>query len=207
MNLPKFWRERACPGSTALFGLIAAMFLVELATGAAGSDAGLLVLGALPDSGGLDHEYWRLLAFGFLHSNFTHLLLNSLLLLLAGPAMERRAGARLVLITFLAASVASGIGILVKHQLWPSPGASVGASGGMFGLLAAALVLAFRPGSGSFAVRAGLIAALVAGLAYSLLPGISMVGHVVGLAVGAAIALFVPGRAAGKGPAPGGRLG
>jgi membrane associated rhomboid family serine protease len=207
MYLPMPWRRRAYLGSAALFGLIAAMFAVELAMGAVGNDARLLVLGALPDSGELDHEYWRLLTFGFLHSNLTHLLLNSLLLLLAGPAVERRAGARWVLLVFLAASVASGIGILVKHQLWPSPGASVGASGGMFGLLAAALVLVFRAGSGSFAVRAGLISAIVAGLAYSLLPGISMVGHVVGLAVGAAIALFVPGRAAAKGPAPGGQRG
>jgi membrane associated rhomboid family serine protease len=207
MNLAKPWRARTYLGSTALFGLIAATFVVELATGAVGDDARLLVLGALPDSGGLHHEYWRLLAFGFLHSNLTHLLLNSLLLLLAGPVVERRAGARWVLIIFLAASVASGIGILVKHQLWPSPGASVGASGGMFGLLAAALVLAFRPGSASVAVRAGLLAALVAGLAYSLLPGISMVGHVIGLAVGAAIALFVAGGAAVKGPAPGGQRG
>jgi membrane associated rhomboid family serine protease len=204
---PTSWRARIYPGSTALFGLIAAMFLVELATGAAGNDAGLLVLGALPDSGGLHHAYWRLLAFGFLHSNLTHLLLNSLLLLLAGPAVERRAGARWVLLVFLAASLASGIGILVKHQLWPSPGVSVGASGGMFGLLAAALVLAFRPGSASLAVRAGLIAALVAGLAYSLLPGISMAGHVVGLAVGAAIALFIPGRSTVKGAAAGGQRG
>jgi membrane associated rhomboid family serine protease len=134
-------------------------------------------------------------------------LLNSLLLLLAGPAVERRAGARWLLVTFLAASVASGIGILVKHQLWSSPGVSVGASGGMFGLLAAALVLAFRADSGSALARTALVIALVAGLAYSALPGISMVGHVVGLAVGAAIALFVPGRAAVKGPAPEGRRG
>jgi rhomboid protease GluP len=207
MDLPKLWHAPAYLGSTALFGLIAAMFLVELATGAVGNEARLLVLGALPDSGGLHYEYWRLLAFGFLHSNLTHLLLNSLLLLLAGPAVERRAGARWVFILFLAASVASGIGILVKHQLWPSPGVSVGASGGMFGLLAAALILAFRPGSASVAVRAGLVAALVAGLAYSLLPGISMAGHITGLAVGAAIALFVPGRAAMKGLAVGGQRG
>src|SRR4051794_16430056 len=93
MNLANPWRGRTYLGSVALFGLIAAMFLVELAMGAVDNDARLLGLGALPDSGGLHGEYWRLLAFGFLHSNATHLLLNSLLLLLAGPAVERRAGA------------------------------------------------------------------------------------------------------------------
>lgn len=194
MTLPESQRRRLYLGSAALFGLIAAMFLVELAAGAVGDDGRLLALGALPDSGGLDRQYWRLLAFGFLHSDGTHILLNSVLLLLAGPALERRAGARWVLIVFLAASVASGVGILAKHALWPSAGVSVGASGGMFGLLAAALLLVFRAGSGSLAVRAALVIELVAGLAYSLLPGVSMVGHVIGLAVGAAIALFIPAR-------------
>jgi membrane associated rhomboid family serine protease len=180
----------------ALFGLLAAMFLVEFARGAVGNDSRLLILGALPDSGGLDREYWRLVAFGFLHYDLTHILLNSVLLLLAGPAVERRAGARWVFIIFLAASVASGVGILVKHQLWPSEGVSVGASGGMFGLLAAALVLVFRAGAGSRLARTALVIALLAGLAYSTLPGVSMVGHIIGIAVGAAIALCIPRRSA-----------
>ena len=192
------YRQHIYLGSAAIFGFIAAMFLVELATGAVGDDAGLLGLGALPDSGPLHREYWRLLSFGFLHSNVIHLLLNTALLLLAGPAVERRSGARWVLLVFLAASVASGIGILVKHQLWPAQGVSVGASGGMFGLLAAALVLVFRPGSGSALARTALVIALVAGLAYSLLPGISMVGHVIGLGVGTAIALFITGGSASE---------
>jgi membrane associated rhomboid family serine protease len=187
-------RRLPYPGSITLFGLMAAMFLVELARGAVGNDGRLLILGALPDSGALHHEYWRLVTFGFLHYDLTHILLNTALLLLAGPAVERRAGARWVLVIFLAASVASGVGILVKHAFWPSQGASVGASGGMFGLLAAALVLVFRADAGSALARAALVAALLAGLAYSTLPGISMVGHLTGIAVGAAIALCISRR-------------
>lgn len=196
MKPPGRHRQRLYPGSMTLFGLMGAMFLVELATGAVGNDGRLLILGALPDSGGLHHEYWRLVTFGFLHSDPMHILLNTGLLLLAGPAVERRAGARWVLVIFLAASVASGVGILVKHQLWPSQGASVGASGGMFGLLAAALVLVLRADAGSALARTALVAALLAGLAYSTLPGISMVGHLTGIAVGAAIALYISSRPA-----------
>jgi membrane associated rhomboid family serine protease len=194
MKLPNPWHLRPFAGSLALFGLAAAMFLVELARGAVGSDERQLALGALPDSGGLHGQYWRLLTFGFLHSNFVHLLLNLVLLLLAGPAVERRAGSRRVLLIFLGASVASGVGILAKHQLWPASGVSVGASGGMFGLLAAGLVLVFREERPNALARTALSIALALGLAYSLLPGVSMVGHVVGIAVGAAIALIVPGR-------------
>jgi membrane associated rhomboid family serine protease len=182
---------RACAGSAILFGLLSAVFLIEIASGAVGNDARLLMLGALPDSGGLHGQYWRLLSFGLLHSNLTHLLLNSVLLLIAGPAVERRAGARWLFAIFLTASVASGIGILVKHGLWPAPGVSVGASGGMFGLLAAALVLMLRAGGGNSFGRAVLGVTLVAGLAYSALPGISMTGHLIGLAVGAAAAFWV----------------
>jgi membrane associated rhomboid family serine protease len=191
MTLARLRRQRLYFGSAALLSLFAAIFLVELVTGAVGNDARLLGLGALPDSGGLRGEYWRLISFGFLHGNFTHFALNGLLLLLAAPVVERRAGFSWLLILFLSASVASGIGIVIKHQFWPSPGASVGASGGLFGLLAAAIVLAFRPGS-AHRTRIVLLVTLAAGLAYSVLPGISMVGHVVGLAVGAAIAFAIP---------------
>jgi membrane associated rhomboid family serine protease len=179
-------------GLIAIFCVIAAMFLLELARGAVGNDAGLLALGALPDSGQIRHEYWRLLTFGFLHWSVTHVLLNTALLLWVGPILERRAGTRWLLLIFLSASVASGVGILFKHQLWPSQGVSVGASGGLFGLLGAALVLLFRLPSQSSAVRSSLIVVLVLGLTYSVLPGISMTGHIIGLVVGVALALLIP---------------
>jgi rhomboid protease GluP len=177
-------------GSIAIFCVMTAVFVLECATGAIGNDALLLRLGALPDSGQLDHEYWRLITFGFLHYDFRHLLLNTVLLLLVGPIVERRAGTAWLLVIFLSASVSSGVGILFKHQLRPSQGASIGASGGLFGLLAAALVLVYRRPAQSRFVRAGLIVALVLGLTYSVFPGISMVGHISGLIVGTAIALF-----------------
>jgi membrane associated rhomboid family serine protease len=180
---------RSCRGSALLAALLVILFLVELGQGAVGNDDRLLGLGALPDSGGIHQGYWRLVAFGFLHSNLTHLLLNLMLLLLAGPAVERRIGTGWMIFTFLTASVASGIAILVKHDFWPSAGASVGASGGLFGLLAAALLLVFRLDRHNRISRAVLTAALVLGLAYSMLPGISLAGHAAGLAVGAGLAL------------------
>ena len=178
-------------GSAGIWGAMIAMFVVELARGAVANNAELLRLGALPDSGQIHHEYWRLITCGFLHWDLRHLLLNTLLLFLLGPIAERRAGTVGLLIIFLSASVASGAGILIKHQIWPAEGVSLGASGGMFGLLGAALVLVFRQRSPS-RVRAVLMAALVLGLIYSFLPGVSMIGHIVGLLIGATIAFVIP---------------
>ena len=178
-------------GSAGIWFTMIAMFLVELARGAVANDAGLLRLGALPDSGPIHHEYWRLITFGFLHWDLRHLLLNTLLLFLLGPIVERRAGTIGLLIIFLSASVASGLGILVKHQIWPAEGVSLGASGGMFGLLGAALVLVFRWPSPS-RLRTMLTAALVLGLIYSFLPGVSMIGHIVGLIIGTTMGFVIP---------------
>ncbi len=183
-------------GSAAIFCLMAVMFLIELGGGAVGNDARLLGLGALPDSGKIHHEYWRLLTAGFLHYDLTHVVLNTLLLLLVGPVVERRAGTAWLLLVFLSASVASCAGILVKHLLWPSPGVSLGASGGLFALLGAALVLVFRLRSQSRSVRIRLMVTLFVALAYSVLPGVSMIGHIVGLVVGTTMALLIPLNAA-----------
>ena len=179
-------------GSLAVVCVIIAMFMIEFARNAVGNDARLLGLGALPDSGQIHHEYWRLITAGFLHYDLTHLVLNTLLLLLIGPVVERRVGIAWLLLIFLSASVASFAGILIKHQLWPSQGVSLGASGGLFGLLGAALALLFRLRSQNRSLRIRLAVVLVGGLTYSVLPGISMIGHIIGLLAGAVIALVIP---------------
>jgi membrane associated rhomboid family serine protease len=179
-------------GSAAIFCLMAAVFLLEFAKGAVGNDVGLLGLGALPDSGQIHHEYWRLLTAGLLHYDVTHFALNTLLLLLVGPVVERRAETVWVLVIFLGGSLVSFAGILLKHVFWPSQGVSLGASGGLFALLGTGLVLVLRLPSQSRLVRIRLIVPLVGGLIYSVLPRVTMIGHIVGLAVGAAIALALP---------------
>jgi rhomboid protease GluP len=173
-----------------------AVFLVELARNAVGNDARLVDLGALPDSGQIHHEYWRLLTAGFLHYDLTHVVLNTLLLLCVGPVVERRAGTAYLLLIFLGGSLMSFTGILLKHLFWPSQGVSLGASGGLFALLGTALVLVFRFPSPGRLVRLRLLVPLVGGLMYSVLPRVTMIGHVVGLVVGAAIALAFPLHAA-----------
>jgi membrane associated rhomboid family serine protease len=176
-------------GSVSIFCVMGVMFLIELARDAVGNDALLIGLGALPDSGQIDHEYWRLFTAGLLHYDVTHFVLNTLLLLLVGSVVERRAGTAWLLVIFLVGSVASCAGILMKHLFWPSQGISLGASGGLFALLGAGLVLVFQLPSQSRMTRLRLIVPLFVGLTYSFLPRVTMIGHIVGLVLGGAIAL------------------
>jgi rhomboid protease GluP len=179
---------RSYLGSALVLSALVAVFVLEVATGVVASDDGLIALGALPDTDKLDGQYWRWLSFGFLHWDLTHLLLNTALLLVAGPAVERRVGPAWLLIAFFAATVASGIGISAKHHFWPSEGASIGASGGMFGLLGLAFALTCRFPPNRPLTRLVLGFVVAGGFAYSLVPGVSMVGHVCGFAVGVFLA-------------------
>jgi membrane associated rhomboid family serine protease len=179
-------------GSVTILCVMSVIFLIELARNAVGNDSLLIGLGALPDSGQIGHEYWRLFTAGFLHYDVTHFALNTLLLLLVGPVVEHRAGTAWLIFIFLVGSVVSFAGILMKHLIWPSQGVSLGASGGLFALLGTGLVMVFRLPSQSRLVRIRLMVPLVFGLAYSVLPRVTMIGHIVGLVVGGAIALALP---------------
>jgi len=171
-------------GTIVLIAAIALVFLLEWLTGAVRNDEVLLRLGALQASGQLNGEYWRLLSFGLLHWDVLHLAENTLCLALLGLVVERRVGSARLLLLFAAASLASGLAIYLKHILHPGIGASVGASGGMFGVMAAALVLMRRVPPAHPAVRYGLGLLALGAFAFSLLPDISLIGHIAGFLVG-----------------------
>lgn len=172
-----------------LAAVLCAMYVVEVATGRAGSETALLAMGALPLDGSLSlRESWRLVTFSLLHRNATHLLLNLAGLLWAGRVVERRVGARGAALVYAASTLAAGALSAVVRFAIPKAGAAVGASGGICGLLAAGLVLAYRGDAvarfGTDAtLRAALWAVVAAVLVTSLLPGVSLVGHLGGLAV------------------------
>src|SRR5437667_5939462 len=173
-----------------VFALVG-VFGLELATHSVGNDSALLKLGALPDDGNLHGQYWRFATYSFLHFNGVHLLVNVLLLFWIAGILERRAGAALTGAIYLCSVLSSAAVILLVHSWHPKMGATVGASGGMFGLLGAALVISFRdPGLFDQAsrLRTWLWIALLAGLGISFLPDISMAGHIGGLIGGPLLA-------------------
>src|SRR5213075_2465162 len=73
-----------------------------------------------------------------------HLVLNVGLLFWIGRIVERQAGTGQAALIYFVSVVTSAVVILVVHYLHPKLGATVGASGGLFGLLGASLVIAYR---------------------------------------------------------------
>lgn len=102
----------------------------------------LLALGALHAPLTLHQGEWhRLLTAPFLHADLIHLALNALALAFAGMVLEHRIGVARFLTLFYAGAVVGGI---ASALLNPADVVTVGASGGIMGLLAAAFVISFR---------------------------------------------------------------
>ena len=89
---------------------------------------------------GLSNGYvWQLLSFQFLHGGVLHLLLNCWALYVFGRAVEDAVGRRSFLLLYFSSGVLGGLCQMVGALLWSSHlgGAVVGASAGVFGLVAA----------------------------------------------------------------------
>ena len=180
-------------GTFLLILAIAAGFGIEIATNSVGNDDALLKLGALPDNGQLRGEVWRFATYSFLHFNWLHLLLNVGLLLWIGRIVEQQVSIRRGALIYFASVVCSAAVILLVHNWHPKEGATVGASGGVFGLLGAALIISYRQ-NGHDRLRRSLWIVLAAGFGVSLLPDISMAGHIGGIIGGVPLALLVKAR-------------
>lgn len=90
------------------------------------------------------HEYWRLLSYGFVHADASHLLFNMFTLYFFGRAMERFVDAYLgaggFVFFYLSALVASILPAFVRHRDDPKY-FSLGASGAVMAVLFAFILL------------------------------------------------------------------
>ena len=84
-----------------------------------------------------DFMLWQLVTYGFLHGNTTHILFNMFMLWMFGRELEGIMGPRNFLIYYLTCVVGAGIVQLIIASFQGGQYATVGASGGVFGLLLA----------------------------------------------------------------------
>ena len=87
-------------------------------------------------------ESWRLLSYGMLHLSFTHLLFNMCFLAYIGYQLERAIGRVNLALIFFASVFVGGLLSLFMSPKYPS----LGASGGDFGLMAAAVIMGWKYG-------------------------------------------------------------
>jgi membrane associated rhomboid family serine protease len=147
---------------------------------------------SLTDNGGLsahfiaDGEYYRLITAGFLHAGLFHLLTNMLSLWILGTIIEPAIGHwRFGLIYFVSLLCGSfGALLLSPDEL------TVGASGAIFGLLAAAAVVAWNRGFSLMESGLGIWIGLNLLITFTV-PNISIGGHVGGLVGGGITTLLL----------------
>ena len=132
----------------------------------------------LQDSAG----WYRLVSAGFLHFGLLHLAMNMLLLYQLGQMLEPALGRLRFGLLYFASLLGGSLGALVIQG--NAGGLHGGASGAVFGLMAAAAVGLQRRGVNVF--QTGIGATLVINLLLTFtIPGISVGGHLGGAAAGA----------------------
>ena len=128
------------------------------------------------------HEYYRVFTAMFLHLNFLHIASNMITLLIIGPAVEVMLGK----IRFLALYLVAGLGgNVLAYLITPAAQVGAGASGAIFGVMGAYVVLARLRRKPMGPVVALIVINLVIGFSGN----IEWQAHVGGLLVGAALAL------------------
>ncbi len=133
------------------------------------------------------HEYTRLITSAFLHVSVLHIAMNMLALGFIGPFVERAMGWWRYLCTYLLAALGGSVAVyLFGERLVPV----AGASGAIYGLFAAALILARRL---SLDTRALVITIVINFIFTFSIPQISIEGHIGGFVVGGLVSLAIVG--------------
>jgi rhomboid protease GluP len=138
----------AAPVTRAIITLNVAVFLMEAAISRSFSDVSsrlALELGASYGLATVGEMRWETLVTAcFLHAGLLHLGFNMVVLWLAGPVVERVLGSARMVVVYLVAGAAGNLLSVVFGWTQHSGGFTVGASGAISGVLAAALVAAWR---------------------------------------------------------------
>ncbi len=185
----------------ALIAVMVGIYAAQLAGGSGVNantgwifEKGVLIAAAIDSDGnviGVAHgDWWRLLTAAFLHYGPIHLGMNMLALWWFGRPLEAALGRGRFIGLFVASGLAGSAGALLFKPLAPT----VGASGAIFGILGAAIVLERQR---TYVFGGSAMTMLVLNLAFTFaVPNISIGGHLGGLAGGmlAMLALSRLGR-------------
>jgi membrane associated rhomboid family serine protease len=193
----------SAPVTKTLIGLNLAIYLITVAQGAGLSNPGGKVYNGMALAGGhwcssfdafghclaiqngvAQGEWWRLATSMFLHASILHIGFNMYVLWVIGQSVEQYLGSARYIALYVVSGLAGGAGALVQA---PPFVPIVGASGAIFGILGAMLILEWQL-TGRLAGQA--MALIVINLVLSfVIPGVSWGGHIGGLIGGILITL------------------
>jgi membrane associated rhomboid family serine protease len=188
------------PAVKSLIAANVVMFVLQ-SVSAGKLDEWLALWPLVPLDGHVYFHTWQIVTYAFLHSttNISHLLFNMLGLWMFGAEVERYVGSWRLLACYFASVITAALTqLIVPGLLGAPPAATIGASGGVFGLLLAYALLFPRrkvvPLIPPIPMPAWLFAAIYAGIELFLgvtgtLSGIAHFAHLGGM-IGSALVVF-----------------
>lgn len=177
--------------------LLAAVFIAQLSGATMTTDSGtnirvpdLVAFGAMnPDLVHIGGDWWRLATAPLLHGGWLHFILNAVALYFAGNFIEQHLGGSTVSGILALGAMA---GAFASYFIGSAQLVSVGASGGIMSLLAAALTLCYMLPEAADTISGKSLFARI--LVPSLIPtssGIDYAAHFGGAIMGGGIALLL----------------
>ena len=176
------------PATFVLVGICVAAFVAELLTGGSIGELGgdsLSIDWGLFGPAVAEGEPYRIVSYSFLHAGLLHLAFNMVALYVLGTLLEPAIGTRRFLGIYAVSVLGGAFGALLldPNEL------TVGASGGVFGLMAAGFLIARDRNLDQLASQIGFFVVLNLFITFAI-PGISIGGHIGGLVGGGVAALL-----------------
>ena len=164
-----------------LIGINVAVFLISIAEGSGGFQPAQSFINrwALNGFAVSEGEWYRLITSAFLHASVLHIAFNMLMLWWFGQALESALGRARFLGIYLVSALAGSAGALLLSGEFVN---TVGASGAVFGILGAGLVLERKQ---VYVFGGGALFVVILNVAFTFaVSNISIGGHLGGLAGG-----------------------
>ena len=195
-NVRRSTQALAAPATMVLIAINVVVYVITAAQGGGINLPGgsLFADWALQGAAVSEGDWWRLVTAMFLHGSLLHLAFNMLALYWLGTIVEQALGTPRFLLVYFVSGLAGSAGALWFSSAFA---VTVGASGAIFGLIGALLILEYLSTGSLFGQAMALIVVNLA-LTFAV-PNISIGGHLGGL-VGGIAATFALMRYPARGP-------
>ncbi len=202
-NMRKLQRSKTISNNRVTLGLSAILLAVFLytyyfaITRNISFNQALFVLGAYnKEFMVLTKQYYRFITPMFLHASVLHLLMNSLSMRNLGVLLEKEMGSWRYLLTIVLGTLYGTAFLFVRSEV----GMVVGISAGIYALLGVLVVYLFEKDLlKNRMIRMNIISTFLLNLYISLMPNVSMTGHLGGLFIGVILGFLFSKREDWKG--------